>query len=92
MFVVKNKDSFKTNSDIHSFNTRSNHVLHIPVANLAVFQKAVWYCGIKVYNHLPPTLKQLSHDVLKFKMALKRFLLANSFYTLDEYYSWKKEF
>jgi hypothetical protein len=89
MFVVKNKDSFKTNSDIHSFNTRSNRDLHIPTANLAVFQKGVWYYDIKVYNHLPPTLKQLSHDVLKFKTALKIFLLANSFYTLDKCYSWK---
>jgi hypothetical protein len=89
MFVFKNKDSFKTNLDIHSFNTRPNHDLHIPIAILAVFQKGVWYSGIKVYNHLPPTLKQLSRDVLKFKMALKRFLLADSFYTLDEYYSWK---
>ena len=90
MFVGKNKDSFKSNSAIHSLNTRSNHDLHIPVANLAVFQKGVWYSGVKVYNHLPPTLKQLSHDdVFKFKMALKRFLLANSFYTLDEYCSWK---
>jgi len=90
MFVVKNKDCFKTNSDIHSFNTRFNHDLHIPIANLAVFKKRVWYSGTKVYSHLPPTLKQLSHDVFKFKTALKRFLLANSFYTLDEYYSWKQ--
>ena len=92
MFVVKNKDSFKTNSDIHSFNTRFHHDLHIPVANLAVFQKGVWYeySGTKVYNHLPLTLKELSHNVFKFKTALKRFLLANSFYTLDEYYSWKQ--
>jgi hypothetical protein len=63
MPVVKNKYSFKTNSDIHSFITRSNHDLHIPAANLAVFQKGVWFSGIKVYNHLPPTLKQLSQDV-----------------------------
>jgi hypothetical protein len=60
MFVVTNKDLFKTNSDIHSFNRRFNHDLHIPVANLAVFQKAAWYSGIKVYDHLPQTLKQLS--------------------------------
>jgi hypothetical protein len=57
---------------------------------LAVFKKGVWYSGTKVHNHLPPTLKQLSHDVFKFKMALKRFLLANVFYTLEEYYSWKQ--
>jgi hypothetical protein len=90
MFVAKNKDSFKTNSYIHSFNTRFNHVSHIPIANLAVFQKGVWYYGTKVYNHLPPTLKQLLHNAFKFKTALKRFLLANAFYTLDEYYSWKQ--
>jgi len=89
MIVVKNMDCFKTNSDIHSFNARFNHDLHIPVANLAVFQKGVWYSGTEVYNHQPPTLKQLSDDVFKFKTTLKRFLLANSFYTLDEYYGWK---
>jgi hypothetical protein len=50
MLVVKNKDDFKTNSDIHNFNTRFNHDLHIPVANLAVFRKGVWYSGIKFYN------------------------------------------
>jgi len=48
---------------------------------MAVFQKEIWYSGIKVYNQLPPTLKQQSHDVLKLKMALKIFLLANCFYT-----------
>jgi len=77
------------NLDIHSFNTRFNHDLHIPVANLTVFQKGVQYSGIKAYNHLPPTIKQLSHDIPKFKAALKRFLLTNSFYTLEEYYSWE---
>jgi len=65
MFVAKNRDLFKTNSDIHSFNTRS-HDLHIPAANLAVFQKGVCYSGIKFYNHLPPTLKQLSYYITKF--------------------------
>ena len=83
------KDSLKTNSDIHSFNTIFNNDLHIP-ENLAVFKKGVWYSGTKVYNNLPPTLKQLTHDVFKFKTALKRFILANVFYTLEEYYSWKQ--
>jgi len=77
------------NSDIHSFKTRCNHDLHIAVANLAVFQIGVRYSGIKVYNHLPLTLKQLSHDIPKFKADLKRFFLTQSFCTLEEYYSWK---
>jgi hypothetical protein len=36
--------------------------------NLAVFQKGVQYSGIKVYTHLPQTLKQLSHDIPKFNL------------------------
>jgi len=89
MFVVKNKDFFKTNSDVHCFNVRSHYDLHIPAANLAVFQKGVWYSVIKIYNHLLPTLKQLTYDISKFKTALKRFLFTNAFYTLEVYYSWK---
>jgi len=89
MFVVKNKELFKTNYDVHSFNTRSHYDLHIPAANLAVFQNGVWYSGIKIYNHFPPTIKQLSYNISKFKVALKRFLYTNCFYTLEEYYSWK---
>jgi hypothetical protein len=34
MFVVKNKDFFKLNSDFHTFNTRSKCDLHFPVVNL----------------------------------------------------------
>jgi hypothetical protein len=89
MFVVKNKDFFKTNSEVHNFNTRSNQDLHIPVANLTLFQNGVWYSGIKIYNHLLLTLKEISDDIFKFKAALKKFLLENSFYTLEEYYSLK---
>jgi hypothetical protein len=69
------------NSDIHSFNTRFNHDLHIPVANLAVFQEGTRYSGIQVYNHLPLTLKQLSHDIPKFKADLKRFLFPHTPFT-----------
>jgi hypothetical protein len=89
MFVVKDKDFFKTNSDVHTFNTRFNPDLHFPVVNLTVLQKGVWYYGIKLYNHLPSTLKQLSYDIPKFKLALKRFLATNSFYTVEECYFYK---
>jgi hypothetical protein len=82
MFVVKNKDFFKTNSEFHDFTTRYNHDLHIPTANLTLFQHGVRYTGIKTYN-------QLSNNIPKFKVALQKFLLENSFYTLEEYYSWK---
>jgi hypothetical protein len=89
MSFVKNKDVFKTNSEFHNFSTRYNHDLRIPTANLTLLQHGVWYTGIKTYNQLPSTLKELPNDIPKFKAAPQTFLLENSFYTLEEYYSWK---
>jgi hypothetical protein len=40
---------------------------------LTLFQCGVWYCGIEIYNHLPPTHKELSDDIIKFKVTLKNF-------------------
>jgi len=79
VFVVKNKYLFKTNSDVHSFNTRAHYDLHIPPANLTVFQNRVQHSGINIYNYLPPTIKQLSNDISKFKAALKDFSIQTPF-------------
>ena len=46
----------------------------------------LYYQGIKIYNHLPKTIKDLSGDKNKFKLVLKRYLLHNSFYSLKEYF------
>ena len=39
-------------------------------------------------NCLPIQIKQLSGDVNKFKLALKKFLLAGSFYSMEEFLEW----
>jgi hypothetical protein len=44
--------------------------LYVPTANLAMYQKSVYYSGIKIYNHLPTAIKDLSGDKNKFKLAL----------------------
>jgi hypothetical protein len=88
LFIVKNRPLFNTNSELHNFSTRTSHDLHSRTANLTLFQKGVYYLGVRIYNHLPSALKQLSYDVSKFKMALRGFLLANSFYSSEEYFSW----
>jgi hypothetical protein len=86
MFVVKNRSLFKLNSDIHGFNTRYDNDFHLPSANLKLFPKGILYSGIKTYNHLPQTIKELSHDVKQFRLALKRFITSNSFYSLEEFF------
>jgi hypothetical protein len=75
LFIIKNKDQYSTNSHMHSINTRQNNNLYVPAANLTVYQKGVYYSGIKIFNHLPTTLKNLSHDKNKFQTALKKFIL-----------------
>jgi hypothetical protein len=60
--------------------------LHIPIANLTTYQKSVYYQAIKIYNHLPRAIKDLSGNKNKFKPALKIHLLDNSFYSLKEYF------
>jgi hypothetical protein len=40
-----------------------------------VFQKAVFYFGIRVINKLSSTIKDLSNYVKQFKLALEGFFL-----------------
>ena len=88
LFVVKNIDKFKSNSEIHSINTRHRFDLFPPAAKLSKYQKGAYYSGIQIFNQLPQSIKCLSGSVKKFKTALKEFLLLGSFYTLNEYSDW----
>ena len=53
LFVIKNKDLYTTNQEIHNITTISNINLHAPVCNLTVLQKGANCSGIKLYNQLP---------------------------------------
>ena len=87
LFVTKNKDQFLFNSQVHKINTRQTLDLYVPTTNLTIYQKGVYYSRIKIYNHLPTAIKDLSGDKNKFKLALKRYLLHYSFYSLEEYFN-----
>ena len=71
LFVTKNKDQFLSNSQVHKINTRQTFDLYVPTANLTIYQKGVYYSGIKIYNHLPTAIKDLSDDKSKFKLPQK---------------------
>jgi hypothetical protein len=65
-FVVDNLEIFQTNSDIHNISTRYRYNLHVPNTNLSKYKKGVHYSGIKKFNNLPPTIKNLNHDIKEF--------------------------
>jgi hypothetical protein len=55
---------------------------------LTKYQKGAYFSGIKVYNCLPTRIKQISGDVNKFELALKKFLSAGSFCSMEEFSEW----
>ena len=56
--------------------------LHLPISNLLLYQKGTYYSGIKVFNSLPSQIKDLSHNRIQFKCALKNFLYFHFFFML----------
>jgi hypothetical protein len=88
MYVVKNREDFTCNSDIHSMNTWYKSNLHPPLLRLTKSQKGVYYAGITMYNSLPLKIRELSDKIKDFKRSLKKFLLHGSFYTTEEYLDW----
>jgi hypothetical protein len=85
MIVVDNQENFQTNSSIHGVDTRNKTQLHRPIVNLSCFQKGVSYVGVKIFNILPSSISNLRNDKLHFKVALKRYLMDHSFYSLAEF-------
>ena len=72
---------------MHNINTRSKHHFHRPVANLSHFQKGTSYSGIKIFNSLPRSITSLMNEKTQFRIALKKFLYAHSFYSVDEFFA-----
>ena len=54
-FIVEKKE--KSQSELHSMNTRSKYHLHIPHANLTGYQKGVYSAQTKLYSVFHFTLK-----------------------------------
>ena len=87
MYVVNNKHLFTKNLEVHNHNTRSANNFHLPITNLTKYQKGAHYAGIKIFNHLPTHTKGVANEIQIVKLALQRFLLFNSFYSIEEYFN-----
>ena len=85
IFVVKYKDMFITNTEVHEMNTRHKLNLHVPSVRLTRVQKGLYYSGISLYNSLPLNIKKVAYDFCQFRHKLKDFLIENSFYSIEEF-------
>jgi hypothetical protein len=86
--VTNNKNLFKNSSELHEHKTRLCKNLHLPKVNLAKFDRGVYITGMKVFNHLPQSIKRLVNDEKDIKSTLKRFLCHHSFYSMKEFYQY----
>jgi hypothetical protein len=59
LFVVKNKDLFLSNSEIHTINTRNSNNLRYPPCNLTVFQRGTYCDGFEQASCYSACLAQL---------------------------------
>jgi hypothetical protein len=91
LFIINNKHIFNANNEIHEYVTRTHDDLHVPAVKTAKFDNGTYITGIKVYNHLPQSIKTLANDVKSFKSTLKRFLCQHSFYSMNEYYQYSED-
>jgi hypothetical protein len=80
------------NSKVHNYNIRTSNDLHLPTATLTRYERVAYYAGVKNYNQLPACIKNVDNDTRVFKKTLKRFLIFNSFYSIDEYIEYNKQY
>jgi len=89
LFVVKNKNLFILNSENHTKCTKQFKNFYQPITNFTVYQKGVHYTGIRIFNNLPPYIKDISNNAGKFEICLKQFLHIHYFYSAEEYFQYK---
>jgi hypothetical protein len=58
---------------------------HYPTCKLTKVLKVMSLSGIRIFNNLPQSIKNLSEVINKFKSSLKKCLQVGSFYSLDKY-------
>jgi hypothetical protein len=74
-------DNYQTNSVVHGMNTSANTSSIDPEKRVS-FTPALRYLTV-----CPPGILKLKHEKPKFKVALKEFIIAPTFYPLHEFLS-----
>jgi hypothetical protein len=86
-FVSKNRKYFITNYDTLNLQTRQSNNLFPPTSDLTLYQKGVYFTGIKLFNKLPSEIKETILTLNLFsKKLLSSIALMNwrNVYTVNE--------
>jgi endonuclease/exonuclease/phosphatase (EEP) superfamily protein YafD len=86
LYIRKHSSDFKTNKFFHSHKTRSCDDVHISMSNLSTTLKGPYSMCAKLYNHLPPVIKN-EKRLMVFKKLVRHYLLEKCFYSVNDYLS-----
>jgi hypothetical protein len=62
LYPNTNKHLFNFNNEIYKYKTGALNNLYLLAVNLTKYNKCAYISGIKVFNHLPQTIKMLQHN------------------------------
>jgi len=77
-------EKLKSAQTLHSYDTRSRNLQNFDSHRLELFNKLPIQAGKKLFNKLPENIRNID-NIKQFKITLKNFLIANSFYTITEF-------
>ena len=83
LYVKENECKYTTNDQVHSYPTRNNDKLKLDFLRLSKTRNGTGYYGIKFFNALPHEIQQLNYNC--FKTVIKKILIENAFYTVNEF-------
>ncbi|KAG8242784.1 hypothetical protein J6590_108760 [Homalodisca vitripennis] len=82
MYVKENLDLFKLRRSKHDYCTRQRDLIDLKHARLTKTQHAYSYIGIKLFNKLPMSAKDVTCK--NFKNVVIKWLKEKAFYSIDE--------
>ena len=71
-----------TSSGNYSIPTRHSNDLHLAQTDFAIYQKGVYYTGVKIFTILPSNIKNTSGKLKRLKRILKHCLIIHNLSTL----------
>jgi hypothetical protein len=81
-YIKNNPDQYKKLKSFHDYSTRKSDY-SFDVFRLNRSRHGLNFYSIKFYNVLPHVFRKMSPDL--FKMKIEKYLLAKSFYSVEEY-------
>lgn len=83
VYAKENERNWTRLSSNHEYKTRNSQILLVPKHRTHKFECSPLYQSIKLFNHLPSSVKSL--DLRKFKLEVKEILLKKCYYSVGEY-------